>query len=492
MECTPHRAHCNLSAFEAAGGATLVPVDDHGLAPDLALDVIDLTKQFAPPTQNRFLGRTWSRAANGSLQEPAVVDSEVEPLDAGDDDDDDEGGDEVLDSEQPPAGGLYALSKVSFSCRRGTGLAVVGPSGAGKSTLLRILARVTPPSAGRALVRGRVAPQMQVAASLFRSDQTLAGNVRLLARFFDVPRDIVERATPEIFAFAELAGREQAKLAHVPREFSRRLALSTVLHFEADLLLADDLVTVGARSFRERSLDRIEALIADGATLLFASHDLELVERLAHDVLWLDGGRVVCMGPRDEVLRRYRDALGLATKDTEAGRPSGGPPRTRRQVERNHSADAALVGAEVRSPTGEVAAELDGREPFSIAVTVDVFRPSIGLRFGVSVASGKGVGARATQDVHVTCAEPGRYVATLTLPPNLLADGTYLVRTGVEMLNEGKVAELVLAEAASFDVANSRAARTPPGGGKPRLRELKAPRWTLHRAGSITSGAAPV
>ncbi|MEX0699310.1 MAG: ABC transporter ATP-binding protein [Acidimicrobiia bacterium] len=202
---------------------------------------------------------------------------------------------------------LWAVSDVSFEVAPGEVLGVIGPNGAGKSTLMKMIARVLPPTSGRVIVRGSVAPMIELGAG-FNHELTAYENILLYGTLLGRdPRAMRERAEA-IVAWAELVD-----FLHVPtRSFSSgmlaRLGFAVATDAKPDVLVVDEVLSVGDAAFQEKSKERILAMIEDGASVLFVSHDLEAVKEIADRALWLDRGRVRALGPVKEVVDEYAGA----------------------------------------------------------------------------------------------------------------------------------------------------------------------------------------
>ncbi|MDX6511376.1 MAG: type transport system ATP-binding protein [Gaiellaceae bacterium] len=202
----------------------------------------------------------------------------------------------------------WALRDVSVTVEPGAVLAVVGPNGAGKSTLLKLIARVLPPTSGRVVVRGLVAPLIELGAGF---DAELTGEENLVlygAMLGHHPRVLRRRAA----AVAEWAGLED--FMDVPlRSYSSgmlaRLGFAVATEARPDVLLVDEVLAVGDAAFQIRSRERIDEIIRGGTAVVLVSHALDAVCELADEVVWLDGGRVLGRGEPAAVTTSYRDTV---------------------------------------------------------------------------------------------------------------------------------------------------------------------------------------
>jgi ABC-type polysaccharide/polyol phosphate transport system ATPase subunit len=208
-----------------------------------------------------------------------------------------------------PTRELWALRDVNLVVHPGEAVGVVGPTGSGKSTLMKVLGRITPPTEGRIEVHGRVAPMLGSLSGFVVPEASVRANVGILARFVGVPHAVAARNLESILRFAELEDLAHMKVNHLSRGMSDRLAYAVGLHFEPDVLLADDRVVAGDPPFQERCLARIEELLAQRTALVFASNRLGTVTDLCTHGLWLEGGQVRAHGRVAGVVDAYRDSL---------------------------------------------------------------------------------------------------------------------------------------------------------------------------------------
>lgn len=199
---------------------------------------------------------------------------------------------------------FWALRGVSFSVRPGEAIGVVGRNGQGKSTLLKLVAGVLLPDEGEARVRGGVAPLIEITGG-FVGDLTVRENVRLTAGLHGMPRAEVARRFDDMIAFAEIGDFVDTPYKHLSNGMKVRLAFSVVSQLDEPILLVDEVLAVGDRSFREKCYRRIDELLADGRTLFFVSHNEKDLRRFCRRGLYLDGGGLKLDAPIGEVLDRY-------------------------------------------------------------------------------------------------------------------------------------------------------------------------------------------
>lgn len=214
---------------------------------------------------------------------------------------------------------LWALRDVSFDLVAGSVLGVIGANGAGKSTLMKVVARVVPPSSGRIVVRGRVAPMIELGAG-FHHDMTGFENVVLYGTILGHdPRELRQNAD-EIAEWAELREFMDVPIRSYSSGMLTRLGFAVATWAQPDILVVDEVLAVGDERFQERSMQRIAELLNAGTAVLFVSHAMEGVRRLAERVLWLDHGSNVMLGDVDEVVNAY-----LAAQHPDPAKPALAP-----------------------------------------------------------------------------------------------------------------------------------------------------------------------
>jgi len=199
---------------------------------------------------------------------------------------------------------FFALRKVSFNIARGETVSVIGRNGAGKSTLLKVIARVLPPTNGRVIVRGHVAPMIELGAG-FNPELTGAENIVLYGTLLGrAPKEMKSR----IEAIADWAGLTEhldIPIRAYSSGMTARLAFSTATDKIPDLLLIDEVLSVGDADFREKSAARTLEMMNGGCAVLLVSHDLNTVERMSSRAIYLSGGEERIAGVPKEVVEAY-------------------------------------------------------------------------------------------------------------------------------------------------------------------------------------------
>ncbi|MHB8242805.1 MAG: ABC transporter ATP-binding protein [Solirubrobacteraceae bacterium] len=240
----------------------------------------------------------------------------------------------------------WALNDISLRAEPGESWALVGANGAGKSTLLKIISRVMYQTAGKLEMAGRVGALIEVRAGL---TPLLTGreNIYLTGSIMGLKRRDVARRFDEIVAFAELERAVDRQVKYYSSGMQMRLGFAVAAHLQPDILLVDEVLAVGDASFQQRCLDQIRAVLNEGTTLLFVSHDLAAVEASCTNGIWLHNGAVQTRGPIREVLSAYRGAVEgdaksradieglIKVTEMEAVSPDGGLAKTGGPLEVN-------------------------------------------------------------------------------------------------------------------------------------------------------------
>jgi ABC-type polysaccharide/polyol phosphate transport system ATPase subunit len=198
-----------------------------------------------------------------------------------------------------------ALNDVTFRLENGQSLGLVGNNGAGKSTLLRLLSGIYQPTSGSCTVTGRLTPVLELGVGMHH-ELSVRENVLLYGAMIGFRRAHVLAVFDEIIAFAELEDFVEAKVKELSTGMRQRLTFSINAQLDSDLLLVDEILAVGDRSFRERCYSVFQRRRQDGKSLVLASHELEIIEELCDLCLLLGHGRQLAFGPTAEVLRTYR------------------------------------------------------------------------------------------------------------------------------------------------------------------------------------------
>jgi len=200
---------------------------------------------------------------------------------------------------------FWALRDVSFDVQQGDVIGIIGRNGAGKSTLLKLLSRITEPTAGRAVIRGRVASLLEVGTG-FHPELSGRENIFLNGAILGMSRLEITRKFDEIVAFAEVDRFLDTQVKHYSSGMYVRLAFSVAAHLEPEILIVDEVLAVGDAQFQKKCLGKMgEVARTSGRTIIFVSHNTAALQAICRTGLWLQQGRVVQAGPMSECLSAY-------------------------------------------------------------------------------------------------------------------------------------------------------------------------------------------
>lgn len=203
---------------------------------------------------------------------------------------------------------FLALDDVSFSVRDGETLAILGHNGSGKSTLLKCVAGTLRPTSGTITTRGRLAALLELGAG-FHPDLTGRENVYLNGSILGFSKVDVDAIFDDIVAFAELEDFIDQQVKHYSSGMYARLGFAVAINVDPDILLVDEVLSVGDEAFQRKCTDRIRRMQREGRTIVVVSHASDLVRQLSDRAVVLHHGRLIAEGPPGEAIRAFHDAL---------------------------------------------------------------------------------------------------------------------------------------------------------------------------------------
>jgi lipopolysaccharide transport system ATP-binding protein len=357
---------------------------------------------------------------------------------------------------------VWALDGVSFEAQPGEVVGIIGRNGAGKSTLLKILSRITEPTRGRAELYGRVSSLLEVGTG-FHQELTGRENVFLNGAILGMARAEIARKFDEIVAFSGIEKFIDTPVKRYSSGMFVRLAFSVAAHLEPEILIVDEVLAVGDAQFQKKCLGKMQAVSAQGRTVLFVSHDMTAVARLCPRAILLERGRVLRDGPSHEVVSAYLTS-GLGTTAARSWDDPADAPGN--EV-------ARLRAVRVLDEAGRAAAAVDIRRPVGVEMEFDVLEDGHLLVPNFHFVNEEGVLAFiAVENGTRWQREPrprGRHVSTAWVPGNLLAEGTLLVSAALSTLDPVRV-HYFERDAVAFQVIDSLdgdSARGAYGGAMP-------------------------
>lgn len=199
---------------------------------------------------------------------------------------------------------FVALSHVSFKVQKGEIVGLVGLNGAGKSTLLKIIAGVLKPTEGKVITRGTIAPLIEVGAG-FDPDLTARENVYLNGAILGHDRKFMDSKFDEIIDFAELQNFVDVPVKNFSSGMYARLGFAIATMVQPDILIVDEVLSVGDYKFQQKCEKRIREMIQNGVTIILVSHEIKLIQKLCTKVIWLEHGCVKDMGNAEIISKEY-------------------------------------------------------------------------------------------------------------------------------------------------------------------------------------------
>jgi len=210
---------------------------------------------------------------------------------------------------------FWALKDVSFEVAEGEVVGIIGRNGAGKSTLLKILSRITEPTTGRAVIRGRVSSLLEVGTG-FHPELTGRENVYMNGTILGMTKREIDRKFDEIVDFSGVERFLDTPIKHYSSGMKVRLAFAVAAHLEPEILIIDEVLAVGDLEFQNRCLGKMKEVAGSGRTVLFVSHNLTAVRSLCTSGIVLDRGRLSVVASTDESIHKYEElTVGRASVD---------------------------------------------------------------------------------------------------------------------------------------------------------------------------------
>lgn len=338
---------------------------------------------------------------------------------------------------------IWALQNVSFEVKRGEVVGIIGRNGAGKSTLLRVLSRITEPTQGEAEVYGRVGSLLEVGTG-FHPELTGRENIYLNGAILGMRRVEIERKFDEIVTFAEIKKFIDTPVKHYSSGMYVRLAFAVAAHLEPEILLVDEVLSVGDLAFQRKCLGKMSDVANAGRTVLFVSHNMAAVQSLCTRVLLIDDGQIVADGKPLSIIEQYsaQVQIGDGIFDLASHPRSGGNGKARAERFR-------VVNPDLK-PTSSV--RMGGKIGFEIDYWSNI--PLDRATFEIGVYN-----SLMQRVCHFSSARSGFFVnrelcqgtVRCFVPNANLTTGRYYLNLALIGLNDGETYDH-LTQAAAFDV----------------------------------------
>jgi lipopolysaccharide transport system ATP-binding protein len=314
------------------------------------------------------------------------------------------------------ASSFWALRDVSLSLNPGEVLGLIGRNGAGKSTLLKVMSRITDPTQGQIMIRGRVASLLEVGTG-FHPELTGRENIFLNGTILGMKRAEIKRRFDEIVGFAEIGKFLDTPVKRYSSGMYVRLAFAVAAHLEPEVLLIDEVLAVGDAAFQRKCLGKMGEVAQRGRTVVFVSHNMSAINRICQRALWLDQGRIKADGPTADVVQSYLSA-DVSRNSTV-------------HFELSPERDGQITAVEVLNPKMQPSHCVLADDPFSIRVSYRLSNPCRQYRVGIvlRLPDGTEVYGSASSDMtgRLWDGAAGAHAAHMTIPAGLLSPGHYLL-----------------------------------------------------------------
>lgn len=199
---------------------------------------------------------------------------------------------------------FWALKNVDFEVKKGEVVGFIGSNGAGKSTLLKVIAGVMKPTEGKVDVQGNICPMIELGAG-FDMDLTARENIYLNGAVLGYSKEFIDEKFEEIVEFSELREFLDVPVRNFSSGMTARLAFSIATIVDPEILIVDEILSVGDIAFQAKSEAKMKSMIGGGTTVLFVSHSITQIEKLCDRAVWLEHGQIVDVGPAKEICEKY-------------------------------------------------------------------------------------------------------------------------------------------------------------------------------------------
>lgn len=317
---------------------------------------------------------------------------------------------------------FWALRDINFSIDKGDSLGIIGPNGAGKSTILKILSRITYPTEGEVIIRGRVASLLEVGTG-FHPELSGRENIYLNGSILGLKKKEIEDGFSSIVSFSGIGKFIDTQVKHYSTGMHARLAFSIAAHIDPEILIVDEVLAVGDLSFQKKSLDKINQIGKSGKTIIFVSHNMSAISKICKKVIWLDKGKIVEIGSADKVIQDYISSVNMGIRSSRM-------LLNKKIYKHNIGLDLFKFKSIKVKSLKKNKKEIRSKEPFRIQIEGIAFKDleNFSIGFGLTNQSEAHLFNSYTVDSNLpTEYKKGVIKFDVTMDPNLLVPGRYRI-----------------------------------------------------------------
>ena len=314
---------------------------------------------------------------------------------------------------------FWALKDVSFAVEQGQAIGMIGHNGAGKSTMLKLLTGIMEPTEGRIRTRGRVSALIEIGAG-FHPEMTGRENIYLNGSILGMSRREIDKKFDAIVAFAELDRFIDTPVKRYSSGMYARLGFSVAAHVDPEILLVDEVLSVGDERFQVKCQEHMSRLMKSGVTVVFVSHQMAAVTALCPRALVIHQGKLVFDGDSVEAVRIYRRLQSAPVSEQTSQEASLAPAR--------------IAGVRILDENDAESDEIACGSMLTIEATGEAAHDMEGLNFGIEIARADGVrcyDVNSRMDGRFFDVKKGRFTVRFEVPQCNLVDGVYTVSVGI-------------------------------------------------------------
>lgn len=345
---------------------------------------------------------------------------------------------------EQPKKPFWALQGVSLDVKQGDVVGILGRNGAGKSTLLKVFSRITTPTTGRAVLRGRIGSLLEVGTG-FHPELTGRDNIQLNGSILGMSRVEIRKHFDEIVAFADIEKFLDTPVKNYSSGMYMRLAFAVAAHLDPEILVIDEVLAVGDTAFQKKCLKKMDSVAREGRTILFVSHNLAAVSALCTKGVLLQDGQVVTAGPISDVVQKYSSDSGVSSARHWVGDYGDENARLKESWVRTLDPDSAF----------DTASDLE------VGIRINVQQPIEGLVLGFRLFSQYDYelayvlhdDADASSPPAI---QPGEITKRFIIPGNSLAAGIYKIGVSVGIHNHKAIVLYADQGSLMFELENVR------------------------------------